>query len=140
MADEPADDFMTEFWAAKRALALAAGAAFAQHGVHEGQQFILRRLWASDGQTPGELARALELSTPTVTRAATRMQAVGLVRRAPHPTDRRLVVLHLTERGAALEHVIDQEMARLTDRALAGVPDPASVTRALRTIRTNLAR
>jgi MarR family transcriptional regulator, organic hydroperoxide resistance regulator len=80
--DPPAPDFQTAFWSAKRALSVATMAAFSRHGVHEGQQFILRRLWAQDGQTPGEIARRLGLATPTVTRAATRMEAAGLLRRA----------------------------------------------------------
>ena len=104
MSDESEDDlpdFQTAFWAAKHALSMATAAAFSRHGVHEGQQFILRRLWAEDGQTPGEIARGLGLATPTVTRAATRMEAAGLLRREPHPGDRRLVRLLLTERALA---------------------------------------
>ena len=73
--DQPAPDFQTAFWATKHALAAATAAAFSRHGVHEGQQFILRQLWAEDGQTPGEIARQLGLATPTVTRAATRMRS-----------------------------------------------------------------
>src|SRR5579875_2397764 len=88
-AGEPAADFQAAFWSAKHALALASAAAFSRHGVHEGQQFILRRLWSQDGQTPGEIARALGLATSTVTRAATRMEAASLLRREPHESDRR---------------------------------------------------
>src|SRR6185312_10138781 len=97
-ADQPAhaDDqqgpyFQTAFCATKHALAAATAAAFSRHGVHQGQQFILRQLWAEDGQTPGEIARRLGLAPPPVTRAATRMEATGLLRREPHPGDRRLV-------------------------------------------------
>ena len=71
------DDFQTAFWAAKHALSVVTAAAYSQHGVHEGQQFILRCLWTQDGLTPGEIARRLGLATPTVTRAATRMEAAG---------------------------------------------------------------
>src|SRR5882724_12232096 len=117
--DQPAPDFQTTFWATKHALASATAAAFSRHGVHEGQQFILRQLWAEDGQTPGEIARRLGLATPTVTRAATRMEAAGLLRREPHPDDRRMVRLRLTDRGRALEKVIDEELHQLTERALA---------------------
>src|SRR5580700_6560202 len=95
-APEPAADFQTAFWSAKHALALASATAFARHGVHEGQQFVLRALWTEDGLTPGEIARQLGLATPTVTRTATRMEAAGLLRRQPHPTDRRMVRLFLT--------------------------------------------
>ncbi|MET8155576.1 MarR family transcriptional regulator [Sphaerisporangium sp. NPDC005289] len=113
-----ATDFQTAFWTAKRAMALASEAAYNRHGVRSGQQFILRCLWENDGMAPGEIARLLELSTPTVTRAATRMEAAGLLRREPHPTDARLVRLLLTDRGRELESVIDEEMARLSERAL----------------------
>src|ERR1700743_4024609 len=89
-SDQPPGDFQAAFWSAKHALALASAAAFSRHGVHEGQQFILRRLWAEDGQTPGEIAKALGLATSTVTRAATRMEAASLLRRQPHESDRRL--------------------------------------------------
>jgi MarR family transcriptional regulator, organic hydroperoxide resistance regulator len=76
--DQPAPDFQTAFWSAKHALSVATSVAFSRHGVHEGQQFILRRLWAQDGLTPGDIARRLGLATPTVTRAATRMEAACL--------------------------------------------------------------
>src|SRR5271169_6950040 len=111
--DPPAPDFQTAFWSAKHALSVATSVAFSRHGVHEGQQFILRRLWAEDGLTPGEIARRLGLATPTVTRAATRMEAAGLLRREPHPGDRRLVRLVLTERGRELEKVIDEQTRQL---------------------------
>jgi MarR family transcriptional regulator, organic hydroperoxide resistance regulator len=142
MSRELADDFQTAFWAAKHALSAAAAVAFSRHGVHEGQQFILRCLWTQDGLTPGEIAKRLGLATPTVTRAATRMEAAGLLHREPHPGDRRLVRLMLTERGRSLEDVIAAETDKLTERALATF-DPAerqAVIRALRDILRNLAR
>jgi MarR family transcriptional regulator, organic hydroperoxide resistance regulator len=140
-ADErPEPDFQTAFWAAKHALSVATSAAFSRHGVHEGQQFILRLLWAEDGQTPGEIARRLGLATPTVTRAATRMETAGLLRREPHPGDRRLVRLLLTERGRSLESVIAAETDKLTERALGtfGPAEREAVIQALRAIRRNL--
>jgi len=133
-------DFQTAFWSAKHALAHASAAAFAQHGVHEGQQYVLRCLWREDGLSPGELARRLGLATPTVTRAATRMEATGLLRREPHPSDRRLVRLRLTDRGRELEKVIDEQTNQLTERALAtlGAAERESLVRALHEIRRNL--
>jgi MarR family transcriptional regulator, organic hydroperoxide resistance regulator len=88
----------------------------------------------------GEIARRLGLATPTVTRAATRMEAAGLLRREPHPGDRRLVRLVLTERGRSLEGVIAAETDKVTERALAtfGPGERETVIRALAAIRRNL--
>ncbi|MBB5911842.1 DNA-binding MarR family transcriptional regulator [Nocardia transvalensis] len=142
MTEEPGADFQTAFWSAKHALAVAAATAYAQHGVYEGQQFILRALWAEDGLTPGAVAKRLGLSTPTVTRATTRMEAAGLLRREPHETDRRLVRLYLTDRGRRLERTIEDEGERLSERALATLDgdERAALLRALRTIERNLTR
>ena len=133
-------DFQTAFWSAKHALAHASAVAFAQHGVHEGQQYVLRCLWREDGLSPGEVARRLGLATPTVTRAATRMEATGLLRREPHPSDRRLVRLRLTDRGRELEKIIDEQTNQLTERALAtlSAAERESLVRALHEIRRNL--
>src|SRR5579884_3193817 len=100
--DLPLPDFQTAFWAAKHDLAVATAAAFSRHGVQQAQDELLPLMYAvpgeGGGQAPGEIARRLGLATPTVTRAATRMEAAGLLRREPHPSDRRLVRLLLTER------------------------------------------
>jgi DNA-binding MarR family transcriptional regulator len=134
------DGFQAAFWEAKRALAVAAEAAYSRYGVRSGQQFILRCLWHSDGQTPGEVAKRLGLATPTVTRAATRMEAAGLLRRAPHPSDARLVRLCLTTKGRALETTIAEEMRLLTARALHGLDadERKTLIDTLNTITANL--
>ena len=137
---DDSDDFQTAFWSAKHALAHASATAFALHGVHEGQQYVLRCLWREDGLSPGEIARRLGLTAPTVTRAATRMEAAGLLRREPHPSDRRLVRLRLTDRGRELEKVIGEQTHQLTERALAtlGAGERAALIGALSQIRRNL--
>ena len=134
------DEFQASFWAAKRAIAMAAEAAYNRHGVRAGQQFILRCLWYRDGLTPGQVAKQLELATPTVTRAASRMEAAGLLHRAPHPSDARLVRLCLTAKGRALESTIADEIRKLSARALDGLSDDERKTllTALRTITANL--
>ncbi len=104
-----------------------------RHGVRVGQNVILERLWIRDGQTPGELASALGIATPTVVGTAERMQAAGLLTRRPHETDGRLVRLWLTPHGRELQPVIEQERAHLTARALADldVDQRAALIRAL---------
>jgi hypothetical protein len=70
------------------------------------------------------------------------MEAAGLLRREPHPGDRRLVRLLLTERGRSLESVIAAETDKLTERALAtfGPAEREAVITALTAIRRNLTR
>ena len=133
--------FQAAFWEAKRALASASTAAFSRHGIHEGQQYVLSCLWDADGLAPGEVARRLGISTPTVTRAATRMEAAGLLRREPHQHDGRLVRLVLTDKGRRLREDVLREMAELDERALAGFTraERAAVLGALEKIRANLA-
>jgi DNA-binding MarR family transcriptional regulator len=140
LSKNPNRDFQSVFWSTKRALAQANATAFERHGVYEGQQYILLALWATDGRTPGELARQLGLATPTVTRATARMEAAGLVHRARDNTDRRLVRILLTRRGKALEKAIGEEMDRLSERALASL-EPAqrsALVDALQRVRHNL--
>jgi DNA-binding MarR family transcriptional regulator len=134
------EEFQSAFWSAKRAMAEASEAAFQRHGVRSGQQWILRCLWAEDGLTPGDVAKRLELSTPTVTKAAMRMEAAGIIVRRPDPRDARLVRLYLSERGRTLEAAIALEMRELARRALATLsPDEGvALVRSLVTIRRNL--
>jgi DNA-binding MarR family transcriptional regulator len=138
--EDPGERFQEAFWAAKKAMADAAEEAYRIHGVRSGQQWILRCLWAEDGLSPGEVARRLHLSTPTVTKAATRMEAAGLLARHPHPTDARLVRLHLTARGRGLEKTVADEMSRLAERALATLdgPERCQLVHYLTEIRQNL--
>lgn len=118
------DRFQRVFFQAKKAMTDAADAAYGRHGVRSGQQFILMTLWEEDGLTPGEIARRLALATPTVTKATTRMEAAGLVHRRPHPKDRRLVCIHLSDRGEELREVMSREMRTLSERALAALSAP----------------
>lgn len=134
------DDFQAVFWETKHVMVRASTAAFSQHGVHAGQQYVLMALWETDGLTPGEVAKRLGIATPTVTRTTARMAAAGLLRREPHPSDRRLVRLTLTEKGRALEETIGLEMQQLNERALAGISaaERAALIEALRKVRANL--
>lgn len=54
-------------------------------------------LRVSGSMTPGEIADSLRLSTGSVTGVIDRMEARGLVERAPHPLDRRKIAVRLVE-------------------------------------------
>jgi DNA-binding MarR family transcriptional regulator len=64
---------------------------------------VLARIAQSDGALPmNELASA-QLSSPSgMTRLVDRIEFAGLVRRASHPSDRRVTLVALTDRGNEL--------------------------------------
>jgi MarR family transcriptional regulator, organic hydroperoxide resistance regulator len=84
-----------------------------RHGLHLGQNVLLAMLWERDGRTPGELASAANVATPTVVKMATRMAAAGLLTRRPDRNDNRLVRLWLTAAGRALQAPVEAERATL---------------------------
>jgi DNA-binding MarR family transcriptional regulator len=50
----------------------------------------------------GKLARSARVAQPAMSKIVDRLIALGLVRRNPHPTDRRQIKLSLTAKGSAM--------------------------------------
>jgi DNA-binding MarR family transcriptional regulator len=78
--------------------------------------------------TPTELAEAERVQPPTMTKIVEKLEEKELVRRAPHPTDRRQSILSATTRGR--EVLADQRQAKdawLT-RRLAALSDTDRAT------------
>jgi DNA-binding MarR family transcriptional regulator len=98
-----------------KVLRAAADAAIRRHGLRLGQDHLLAALWAQDGRTPGEIAAAVNVTTPAVTKTATRMAEAGLLVRRGDDRDNRLVRLWLTDAGRALQEPIEAERQRLED-------------------------
>lgn len=86
-----------------------------RHGLHFGQDLVLGLLWERDGRTPGEIASALHVTTPTIVKMATRMAAAGLLSRRRDDRDNRLVRLWLTEAGLSLREPIRAARQSLED-------------------------
>jgi DNA-binding MarR family transcriptional regulator len=98
-------------------------AAMARHGVYLGQNYLLTALAERDGSTPGEIAAALNVATPTVVKMATRMVAAGLITRRAHEEDKRLVRLWLTKSGRGLLKPIEAERQLLEDKVTADLTE-----------------
>lgn len=74
--------------------------------------------------TPRELADAERVQPPTMTKIVAKLEERGLVRRTPHPTDGRQVVLAATEQGKAVLAQHERARDEWLARALAGLsPD-----------------
>src|SRR5215218_9972692 len=84
-------------------------------GVSFGRARAVRRL-ARRPMSMRELANALGIDPPNATVVVDDLEALGLVRRGPHPTDRRAKLVEATDKG--------KELARRADTILA-TPPPA---------------
>ena len=106
-----------------KALRALAEAGMRRHGLHLGQNHLLAALWQRDGCTPGEIAAALNVTTPTVVKMATRMSAAGLLTRRRDDRDNRLVRLWLTDAGRALQEPIEAERRLLEEKVTADLTE-----------------
>ena len=64
---------------------------------------LLVHLYFNDGQLPmAQLGKRLQVHQTTVTSLVDKLEAQGLLRRTPHPTDRRSTIAQITPEGHAL--------------------------------------
>jgi DNA-binding MarR family transcriptional regulator len=68
-------------------------------GISVPEMLTLEHLDADGGLGPSELARRLQMTTGAVTALVDRLEAGGHVTRAPHPSDRRRVVITRTQKA-----------------------------------------
>jgi MarR family transcriptional regulator, organic hydroperoxide resistance regulator len=106
-----------------KVLRALAETAMRRHGLHQGQNHLLAALWERDGRTPGEIAAALHVTTPTVVKMATRMSAAGLLTRRRDERDSRLVRLYLTDAGRALQEPVEAERRSLEEKVTADLTE-----------------
>jgi DNA-binding MarR family transcriptional regulator len=80
------------------------------------QLSALTSLELAGALTPRELADVERVQPPTMTKIIGKLEERGLVRRTPHPTDGRQVIIAATEEGRAVhaqfERVRDEWLAR----------------------------
>lgn len=68
------------------------------------QQFgLMRFLWEEDGITQVELSSRSQIDRTTIGGLIDRLEQSGLLKRLPHPEDRRAYRISLTESGRKLE-------------------------------------
>jgi DNA-binding MarR family transcriptional regulator len=68
-------------------------------GISVPEMLTLEHLDVDGSLGPSELARRLQMTTGAVTALVDRLEASGHVARAPHPSDRRRVVLTRTQKA-----------------------------------------
>jgi len=102
---------------------------------------VMATLARCGSATPGELARKEHVQPPSMTRIIAMLEEKGLVRREPHPDDRRQVVVSSTEQA---ESIIEQSRAKrdawLADLATGLTPEEWAVLRAAAPVLERLAQ
>ena len=106
-----------------RAHRTLAASLLSEVGLHPGQEALLMELWDHDGRTQVNLAEALGVEPPTVTKMLQRMENADLVDRHPDATDRRAIRVFLTPKGRRLKGRVDKLWAQLESRTLGGLSD-----------------
>ena len=63
------------------------------------QGMLLFFLQKNDGSSLTQISQGLMLENPTVTGLIDRLEKLGYVKRSDHPSDRRVYLVHITEKG-----------------------------------------
>lgn len=100
---------------------------------------ILHRLWHEDGITQKELATSLLKDQTNLGKLIDKLEEVGYIFRAAHPTDRRAHLLYLTEQGKKIKEDILRILTEQNSILLDGLTNEelAIFQTALETIITN---
>ncbi|MDQ0111075.1 MarR family winged helix-turn-helix transcriptional regulator [Paenibacillus harenae] len=94
---------------------------FQHSDVTPEQWSLLITLDGKDGISHKELAQRAEKDPANITRLVDQLEKKSLVRRAPHPNDRRSLLLHLTELGRSTAHALAPIEAAYVGQIVSGL-------------------
>jgi DNA-binding MarR family transcriptional regulator len=96
---------------------------FAKQRLHPAQAMCMRVLAVRGEVTQSELADAMILSRPSITRILQRMERAGLVTRRTDAADQRQTLVALTDAGRDLQQALVAAMAEYVAVTLARMPE-----------------
>ena len=116
---------------------------FARHGIEDWMYDVLatlRRIGEPHELTAGELVKQTMVTTGALTNRIDRLQERHLVERMPSPTDRRSVIVRLTDEGLRLVDIVALTHLDTEHQLLAGLSQRqrTSLVSALRTLALDL--
>ena len=125
---------------ATRAYRAEMGALLAAIELHAGQESVLKALEEQDGQSMAELATALQVQPPTVTKMVGRLASRGHVQKRGSDQDGRRMHVFLTESGVTALGEIDRMLKKIDGKAFKGIgaKDQKKLGRMLRRVARNL--
>ena len=118
-----------------------AAALLAPLGLHPGQEILLLELAAHGPRTQVQLATASGCEPPTITGSVRKLEDAGIVVRSPSPTDGRVTIVDLSERGRQLAPALREAWIELGERTVAEAHIPVGqLTEVLRELARSLGR
>jgi MarR family transcriptional regulator, organic hydroperoxide resistance regulator len=98
-----------------------AGALLRGVGLSAGQELLLMLLWDKEPRSQAELTRELTIEAPTTSKMLSRLERAGLIARQRSESDRRTVLVTLTETGRALEGPVNAVWRTLEEDTVAAL-------------------
>nr|WP_278499781.1 MarR family transcriptional regulator [Brucella intermedia] len=95
----------------------------ADYGLTEVRAHVLWELGTSERLTQRELAAALQVTPRNVTTLIDALESTGFVERTEHPSDRRAVIVVLTNKGQHAVSKLRLEMTNLAESLFGRVPE-----------------
>jgi DNA-binding MarR family transcriptional regulator len=131
MKSDPGYDLVIQVMSVANVMVKESHRLFRPHGISEAQFNVLNVLGPeSAGLSQRALSDVLVVDRSNITGLLDRMEQSGWVKRADHPSDRRVYVVTLTAEGRKLWQKVLPEYIAVVARVTAGVP-PADLKRAL---------
>ena len=84
---------------------------------------ILYILWQKDGLTISQISAQTSLANTTLTSMLDRMEQSRLIVRSPSPTDRRALLIHLTDKAKSLQQDYDRISQQMNELYYLGFTD-----------------
>lgn len=101
----------------------ALAASLTEHGLFPGQEQVLILLNDMVPRSTGEIAAALQVRAPTISKMIARLEAQGLLKRAGSESDGRLVEVTLTDKGLDLLEASAGALLNVEQRMLSDLSD-----------------
>ena len=130
----PVFGFMQALWALEQGLNRRSKAMHRAHGITGPQRLVVLVVARLGPIAPGRLASVLHLHPASVTRLARTLERRGMLRRRPHPSDRRQILLELAPRSHRIASRRSGTVEAAVRAALARAPR-AEVDSAVRLVR-----
>ncbi|MGH8282805.1 MAG: MarR family winged helix-turn-helix transcriptional regulator [Gammaproteobacteria bacterium] len=121
--DRLAEDILLALRRIMRSMDISSRQLISERGITTPQLICLQSLQEQGPMTTGKLARAISLSSATVTGILDRLERRGLVTRERRPEDKRRVVVAVTAMGVAAAETAPSHLAKRFTTALARLPE-----------------